>query len=120
MSGEQPSDAYRSGQLYAALATLQKLGDIDFCALGRPESRARAAAKPLTHLREPLWMVGKSYDAARRRGRAAAAGAVFRSIPDLMPSGRELPGSLGPEQQQEFLLGWQAQVDAIAEETGYR
>ncbi|MFD3655723.1 hypothetical protein ACTU45_23460 [Streptomyces sp. 24-1644] len=120
MPVEQPSDAYRSGQLYAALEALQKLGDVGFRALGRPESRARAAAKPLTHLRDPLWMVGRSYDAARRRGRAAAAGSVFRSIPDLMPSGKELPGSLGPEEQKEFLLGRQAQEDAIAEETGFR
>ncbi|MER5357477.1 hypothetical protein [Streptomyces sp. NPDC002785] len=113
MPEERPTDAHLCGQLYATLEVLQRLADIGFRALGREESRQRAAKKPRTEMTVPLHTVGKSLYWARLRGHGPAAGAVFRSIPDLMPSARDLPATLNPDQQKEFLQGWQAQLDAI-------
>ncbi|MFF8912028.1 hypothetical protein ACF08M_01565 [Streptomyces sp. NPDC015032] len=114
MPDDRPTDAHLCGQLYAALEVLQQLGDIGFRALGREESRQKAAKRPRTEMTVPLHTVGKSLYWARLRGRGAAAGAVFRSIPDLMPSARDLPAALSPAQQEEFLRGRRAQLDAIA------
>ncbi|MEV6164673.1 hypothetical protein AB0L71_22640 [Streptomyces sp. NPDC052052] len=113
MPDDLPTDAHICGQLYAALEVLQRLGDIGFRALGREESRQRAAKRPRTEMTVPLHTAGKSLYWARLRGRGAAAGAVFRQIPDLMPSTRDLPASLSEEQQKQFLQGRQAQLDVI-------
>ncbi|MFG2624685.1 hypothetical protein [Streptomyces sp. NPDC048473] len=113
MPDDRPTDACLCGQLYAALEVLQRLGDIGFRALGREESRQKAAKKPRTEMTVPLHTVGKSLYWARLRGHGPAAGAVFRSIPDLMPSTRDLPATLNPDQQKEFLQGRQTQLGAI-------
>ncbi|WP_335936699.1 hypothetical protein [Streptomyces sp. PTD5-9] len=108
-----PTDAHLCGRLYAALEVLQRLGDIDFRALGRESTRLRASKRPRTEMTTPLHTVGKSLYWARMRGNGVAASAVFRTIPDLMPSGRDLPGSLNPDQQREFLRGRLAGLEAI-------
>ncbi|MFF1834603.1 hypothetical protein ACFVXE_10425 [Streptomyces sp. NPDC058231] len=108
-----PNDAYRCGQLYAALEALQSLADVESRSLSHPESRQKAARQPLTHMKLRLWTAGKYLEFAWRRGRGPAAGAVFRSIPELMPPGRELPGTLSADGQKEFERGRQAQVEAI-------
>ncbi|MEU9623535.1 hypothetical protein ACIODT_23360 [Streptomyces sp. NPDC088251] len=114
MPDDRPTDAHLCGQLYAALEVLQRLGDIGFRALGREESRQRAARRPRTEMTVPLHTVGKSLYWARLRGHGAEAGAVFRSVPDLMPAARDLPAALSPDQQKEFFRGRQEQLDAIA------
>ncbi|MER6606435.1 hypothetical protein ABT282_11145 [Streptomyces sp. NPDC000927] len=118
MSDDRPTDAHLCGQLYAALEMLQRLGDIDFRALGRENTRLRASKRPRTEMTTPLHTVGKSLHWARMRGNGAAAGTVFRTIPDLMPSTKDLPGSLNPDQQQEFLRGREAGLEAIRKITG--
>ncbi|MFF3735034.1 hypothetical protein ACFYXM_33340 [Streptomyces sp. NPDC002476] len=118
MSDDRPTDAQLCGRLYAALEVLQRLGDIDFRALSRENTRLRASKRPRTEMTTPLHTVGKSLHWARMRGNGAAAGAVFRTIPDLMPSAKDLPGSLNPDQQQEFLRGREAGLEAIQKITG--
>ncbi|WP_328948619.1 hypothetical protein OG778_09520 [Streptomyces sp. NBC_00184] len=117
MSEGQPTDAYRCGQLYAALETLQLLADIGSRALGRADTQENAARRPRTHMTEPLIMVGRSLHSARLRGRAAAAGAVFRMIPDLLPAARDLPGSQDAGQCEEFARGRRDQLEVIGKET---
>ncbi|MDP5312038.1 hypothetical protein [Streptomyces poriferorum] len=117
MSEGRPTDAYRCGQLYAALETLQLLADIGSRALGRADTRENAARRPRTHMTEPLIMVGRSLHSARLRGRAAAAGAVFRMIPDLLPAARDLPGSQDAGQCEEFARGRREQLEVIGKET---
>lgn len=51
------------------------------------------------------------------RGRAAAAGAVFRMIPDLLPAARDLPGSQDDGQREEFARGRRDQLEVIGKET---
>lgn len=113
MSDDRPTDAHLCGQLYAVLEVLQQLGDVDFRALARENTRLRASKRPRTEMTTPLHTVGKSLYWARMRGNGVAAGAVFRTIPDLMPSTRDLPGSLDPDQQQEFLRGREAGLEAL-------
>ncbi|MEU0834850.1 hypothetical protein [Streptomyces sp. NPDC005969] len=120
MPNDRPSDAYRCGQLYAALEALQTLADVDFRSLSRPESRQKAARRPRPEIQPRLWESGRYLDKARMKGRGPAAGAVFRSIPGLMPSTRHLPDTLSDDQQKEFEQGRQAQVEAIGEESADR
>nr|WSW69137.1 hypothetical protein OG461_24730 [Streptomyces sp. NBC_00995] len=117
MSQAQPTDAYRCGQLYAALESLELLAGIGSRALGRADTRENAAKRPRTHLTEPLIMVGRSLHCARLRGRATAAGAVFRMIPDLLPAARDLPGTQDTGQREEFARGRRDQLEIIAKET---
>ncbi|MFF2325604.1 MULTISPECIES: hypothetical protein [unclassified Streptomyces] len=113
MPEEPPTDAHLCGQLYAALEVLQRLADIGFRALGREDTRQRAARKPRTEMTVPLHTVGKSLYWARLRGHGPVAGAVFRSIPDLMPSTRDLPAVLNADQQKDFLRGREAGLEAL-------
>ncbi|MFF9346856.1 hypothetical protein [Streptomyces sp. NPDC014734] len=118
MPEDQPTDAHLCGQLYAALEVLQRLGDVGSRALGREALRLRASKRPRTEMTVPLHTVGKSLYWARLRGHGVAAGAVFRTIPDLMPAARDLPGSLTTGQQEEFLRGRLDRLETIEKSVG--
>ncbi|WP_329229055.1 hypothetical protein OHB07_13430 [Streptomyces sp. NBC_00111] len=94
MANDLKAEAHLCGRLYAALAELQRLGEGEHHSLGRPEVLKKLALEPSKHLTEHLHLAGKYLMAARGRGQAAPAAVVFRSLPDLLPSGRGLPGSL--------------------------
>ncbi|WP_260696747.1 hypothetical protein [Streptomyces sp. 130] len=51
--------------------------------------------------------------AAQHRRKGAEAAAVFRSIPELLPGTKELPGGLNNVQRDDFHLGWCARVKAL-------
>ncbi|MFB7916678.1 hypothetical protein [Streptomyces sp. NPDC056061] len=118
MPDDRPTDAHLCGQLYAALEVLQRLGDVGSRALGREDLRLRASKRPRTEMTVPLHTVGKSLYWARMRGHGVAAGAVFRTIPDLMPAAKDLPGSLTADQQEEFLRGRLARLETIEKTVG--
>ncbi|MFI6059578.1 hypothetical protein [Streptomyces sp. NPDC051286] len=109
MPNDQPSDAYRCGQLYAALAALEKLSKGERHSLGRLGARVEAAQQPRDRLTGHLKAVGEYVVDARKQGRGPAATAILRSLPDLLPDGRELPHKLNTAQQEEFCDGRHAQ-----------
>ncbi|MGW0933363.1 hypothetical protein [Streptomyces sp. NPDC002666] len=114
MSDAQPTDAYRCGQLYAALAALERLGAPNAKAtLDRPGARATASKNPRGALKDHLDRVVTYLMRAQNQRKGEASVAIFRSLPDLLPRTRELPGSLNPSQQEEFCDGWHAQVQAL-------
>ncbi|WP_299527630.1 hypothetical protein [uncultured Streptomyces sp.] len=124
MSDDKPrSDAYRSGQVYAVLEVLRRLGGVPGGPrFGDEDVRRNASRRPLHVMAEPFLMLGKCYGWARRKDRVAAD-TLLRSLPDLMPlatKGDPFPGSLTDDQQAGFLQGRLDQLEAIAEKTGVR
>ncbi|MCX5412464.1 hypothetical protein [Streptomyces sp. NBC_00059] len=114
MTNDLGGEAHLCGRLYAALAELQRLGEGEHHSLGRPGVLKKLALEPSKHLTEHLHLAGKYLLTARNRGQGAPAAVVFRSLPDLLPSGRGLPGSLRDDALQErFHEGRTAQEAAI-------
>ncbi|MFJ7492130.1 MULTISPECIES: hypothetical protein [unclassified Streptomyces] len=119
MTSGQPvrhAEAYRCGRLYAAIAALQRLAQNEHHKLGRPESVARAAARPEPILRDPLREVGHYLVQARIRGQGAAADPVFRSIPDFLPPAKDVPSRLEDDERLDFHRGLEDQAALIAKE----
>lgn len=114
MSDGQPSDAYRCGQSYAALAALERLGSPSAKAsLDRPGERSKASQNPRGTLKAHLDRAVTYLMHARSRRKGPEAAAIFRSIPELLPAAKDLPSSLGFAQQDDFSQGWHAQVKAL-------
>lgn len=114
MTNDPKAEAYLCGRLYAALAELERLGEGDHHSLGRADVVRKLALEPSKHLTKHLHAAGKYLLAARNRGQARPATVVFRSLPDLLPSGRGLPDSLRDSALQErFHEGRAAQEAAI-------
>ncbi|MFE7749320.1 hypothetical protein [Streptomyces sp. NPDC057428] len=101
MANDHRTDAYLCGRLYAALAELGRLAEGDNHSLSRSEVQRKLILEPSKHLTVHLHLAGKYLLAARNRGKSGPAAVVFRSIPDLLPSGRDLPGSLRDGALQE-------------------
>ncbi|MEV5653081.1 hypothetical protein [Streptomyces sp. NPDC052291] len=114
MADGQPTDAYRCGQLYAALAALERLGAPDGRAkLDNRTTRAKASENPRGTLKLHLPRVMSHLMRAQKSPRGGEAVKVFRSIPELLPRSRELPGSLNHAQRDDFLQGCLAQEKAL-------
>ncbi|MFI2782984.1 hypothetical protein [Streptomyces sp. ALB3] len=119
MANDLRAEAYLCGRLYAALAELQRLGEGEHHSLGRPDVVRKLALEPSKHLTRRLHLAGKYLQGARNRGRGGPAAVVFRSLPDLLPAGRDLPGSLRDSGLQErFHEGRTAQEAAIGRTAG--
>ncbi|WP_327380053.1 hypothetical protein [Streptomyces sp. NBC_01212] len=115
MARDIEADSYLCGRLYAALAELQRLGTGEHHSLGRQETLRKLAKEPSKHLIDHLHKAGKYLVDAGRRGQGSPAATVFRSLPDLLPTGRELPGCLRDASLQErFQAGITAQRAEIA------
>ncbi|MGW0545860.1 hypothetical protein [Streptomyces altiplanensis] len=103
MATAKPSEAQLCGRLYATLAALQKLSAPGGNhSLGQPGASARAAERPFDRMNAYLEKMGPYFLKARGRGHGEAAAALLRSIPDLLPPGKELPRAFGHEERQEF------------------
>ncbi|MFD9498849.1 hypothetical protein [Streptomyces sp. NPDC060035] len=107
------AEAFRCGQLYAALAALQECSDGPHHSLGRSATVKDILRAPSKVLNDHLWQVGKYLITARNRGEGAAAAVLFRSIPDLLPTRKEPPYALDPGQREQFRLGVEAQKAEI-------
>ncbi|MFH9615047.1 hypothetical protein [Streptomyces pratensis] len=119
MTNDLRTEAYLCGRLYAALAELERLGQGEHHSLGRPDVLRKLALEPSKHLTKHLDQAGKYLLAARNRGQGGPAAAVFRSLPDLLPSGRKLPDSLrDTEMQERFHAGRTAQEAALGKAVG--
>ncbi|MFD3606735.1 hypothetical protein ACFWXA_01465 [Streptomyces atroolivaceus] len=119
MANDLNAEAYLCGRLYAALAELERLGEGEHHSLGRPDVLRKLALEPSKHLTKHLHAAGRYLLAARNRGQGRPAATVFRSLPDLLPSGRDLPGSLRDTALQErFHEGRTAQEAAIGRTVG--
>lgn len=101
MANDQKTDAYLCGRLYAALAELGRLAEGDHHSLSRSEVQRKLLLEPSKHLTVHLHLAGKYLHMATAYNRGGHAAAVFRSLPDLLPSGRDLPGSLRDSALQE-------------------
>jgi hypothetical protein len=114
MPNDRPTDAYRCGQLYAALAELEKLSAPGRKpSLGEPGARAKASKNPHGSLHRHLARVVEYVMAAQAQRQGSTAALIFQSIPELLPRAKELPRSFGDIQQEEFCHGWHAQVKAL-------
>ncbi|MEV5602855.1 hypothetical protein AB0L33_15570 [Streptomyces sp. NPDC052299] len=114
MADGQLTDAYRCGQLYAALAALERLGSSNGKAsLDDKGARSKASEKPLNELRRHVEQVVPYLMQAQQLRRGPQAAAVFRAIPELLPHAKELPAHLSHAQREDFHLGWCAQVKAL-------
>ncbi|HWU05840.1 MAG TPA: hypothetical protein VN520_05505 [Streptomyces sp.] len=119
MANDLKAEAYLCGRLYAALAELERLGEGEHHSLGRPDVVRKLALEPSKHLTRHLHLAGKYLMAARTRGKGGPAAAVFRSLPDLLPSGRDLPGCLRATGLQErFHEGRAAQEATFGKAAG--
>ncbi|MFF9685785.1 hypothetical protein [Streptomyces sp. NPDC014623] len=119
MADDLEAEAYLCGRLYAALAELERLGEGEHHSLGRPDVARKLAREPSKHLTGHLHAAGRYLMAARSRGQGRPAAAVFRSLPDLLPSGKDLPGCLRDTAlQQRFHEGRAAQEAAIGKTVG--
>ena len=107
------AEAYRCGQLYAALAALQKCSDGAHHSLGRPATVKDILRSPSKVLNDHLWRVGKYLVTAHNKGYGAEAAVLFRSIPDLLPTRKEPPFALDAGQREQFQLGADAQKAEI-------
>ncbi|MGC5412184.1 hypothetical protein ACPXCX_52345, partial [Streptomyces sp. DT225] len=106
MADGQLTDAYRCGQLYAALAALERLGSSNGkVALDDKDVRSKAAENPRGTLPNYLKQAVAYLMAAQHRRKGAEAATVFRAIPDLLPRTKELPGSLSYAQRDDFYMG---------------
>ncbi|MEU2248808.1 hypothetical protein [Streptomyces sp. NPDC019224] len=114
MADGQPTDAYRCGQLYAALAALERIGAPNGkVSLDDKETRSKAAANPRTELKGPLERVVAHLMRAQQARKGPEAAALFRSIPDLLPRSKELPVGLGRVERDDFYQGLCAQEKAL-------
>ncbi|MFF5895846.1 hypothetical protein ACFY8O_07960 [Streptomyces argenteolus] len=120
MANDLDAEAHLCGRLYAALAELERLGEGGNHSLGRPDVLRKLALEPSKHLTKHLHLAGKYLLAARNRGQGAAAAAVFRSLPDLLPAGRNLPGSLRDTALQERFHEGRAAQEAALGKAGAR
>ncbi|MET7367886.1 hypothetical protein ABZS61_18920 [Streptomyces sp. NPDC005566] len=114
MPNSRHAEAFRCGQLYAALAALQKCSDGPHHSLGLPSTVKDIVRSPSKVLNEHLWRVGKYLITAHNKGRGAEAAVLFRSIPDLLPTRKEPPFALDAGQREQFHLGVEAQRAEIA------
>ncbi|MEV6260353.1 hypothetical protein AB0M42_06275 [Streptomyces sp. NPDC051784] len=111
MAVDAQTEAHLAGRLYAVLAELQRLAEGEHRWLGRPENVKKVATQPRAHLTQHLEQAGKYLLAARNKNSGKQAAALFRSIPDLLPTGRELPSG-----QHDVLEHFHAGVAAQREE----
>lgn len=113
MANDRLTEAYRCGQLYAALAALERLGGTHR-SLGKPGTRRQVSTEPRKHLTVHLWQAGRYLAAAANQGEGPAASVIFRQLPDLLPRRRELPGEIrDPAERARFQEGVEAQEAAI-------
>ncbi|ROV64421.1 hypothetical protein [Streptomyces globisporus] len=94
MAIDRLTEAYRCGQLYAALAALERLCGGTHHPLDDPAKRRQVSTEPRKHLAPHLWKATRSLVDATNQGRGKAAAVVFRQLPDLLPLRRELPGEI--------------------------
>ncbi|MFF1459720.1 hypothetical protein [Streptomyces sp. SID8358] len=114
MAHDGPSEALRTGRLYAVLAELQKQAVGEHHSLGLPGTLRALLRAPSKVLNPHLWQVGAYLLAARNRGKGESATVLFRSIPDVLPLGQELPHALTPQERERFHEGLTAQRAEIA------
>ncbi|WP_432105845.1 hypothetical protein [Streptomyces sp. bgisy091] len=115
MARDLQAEAHLTGRLYAVLAELQRLAVGEHHSLGLPACVKQVATEPRKNLTEHFDRAGKYLLAARHRGAGERAATLYRSIPDLLPAGRELPGDLRAKGQNEsFHAGVAAQREEIA------
>ncbi|MEV0012847.1 hypothetical protein AB0M10_02755 [Streptomyces sp. NPDC051840] len=111
MAVDRRARAHLAGRLYAVLAELERLAKGEFHSLGRPANLKRAATDPGKVMTQHFERVGEYLLAARNRNSGKQAAALFRSIPDLLPIGPELPNG-----QRDVLEHFHAGVAAQREE----
>ncbi|MEV3892992.1 hypothetical protein [Streptomyces anulatus] len=114
MANDRLTEAYRCGQLFAALAALERLSEGPHHSLGKPGVRRQLSTEPRKHLTVHLWQAGRYLAGATNRDQGPAASVIFRQLPDLLPRRRELPGEIrDPAERARFQEGVQAQEAAI-------
>ncbi|MET8935651.1 hypothetical protein ABZX28_01360 [Streptomyces rubiginosohelvolus] len=114
MAIDRLTEAYRCGQLYAALAALERLGGGAHHPLDDAARRRQVSTEPRKHLTPHLWKATRSLVEATDQGRGKAAAVIFRQLPDLLPLHRELPGEIrDTAERARFEEGVQAQEAAI-------
>ncbi|WP_228991311.1 hypothetical protein [Streptomyces sp. DH8] len=114
MANDRLTEAYRCGQLFAALAALERLSEGAHHSLGKPGTRRQLSTEPRKHLTLHLWQAGRYLLGAANRGEGRAAGVIFRQLPDLLPLRRELPGEIrDAAERARFQEGVTAQEAAI-------
>ncbi|MFI1248337.1 hypothetical protein ACH4TY_16795 [Streptomyces anulatus] len=114
MAIDRLTEAYRCGQLFAALAALERLSEGTHHSLGKPGVRRQLSTEPRKHLTVHLWQAGRYLADATNRDQGPAAAVIFRQLPDLLPRRRELPGEIrDPAERARFQEGVQAQEAAI-------
>ncbi|MEU9357043.1 hypothetical protein AB0D35_02820 [Streptomyces sp. NPDC048301] len=115
MAVDAQAEAHLAGRLYAVLAELQRLAEGEHHSLGQPEVLKKVTTHPGSHLTQHLNQAGKYLLAARNRKSGKQAAVLFRSIPDLLPTGRELPtGQRSKGIVESFHAGIAAQREEIA------
>ncbi|MEU2099277.1 hypothetical protein [Streptomyces globisporus] len=114
MAIDRLTEAYRCGQLYAALAALERLCGGTHHPLDDPARRRQVSTEPRKHLAPHLWKATRSLVDAAGQGRGKAAAVIFRQLPDLLPLRRELPGEIrDAAERARFEEGVRAQETAI-------
>ncbi|WP_103507335.1 hypothetical protein [Streptomyces sp. SM13] len=114
MAIDRLTEAYRCGQLYAALAALERLGGGAHHPLDDPARRRQVSTEPRKHLAPHLWKATRSLVDATGQGRGKPAAVIFRQLPDLLPLRRGLPGEIrDPAERARFQEGVTAQEAAI-------
>ncbi|MFI7287086.1 hypothetical protein ACIBRY_10610 [Streptomyces anulatus] len=73
MANDRLTEAYRCGQLYAALAALERLGEGTHHSLGKPGTRRQVSTEPRKHLTVHLWQAGRYLAGAANRDPAERA-----------------------------------------------
>ncbi|EHM27568.1 hypothetical protein SPW_3994 [Streptomyces sp. W007] len=58
MANDRLTEAYRCGQLFAALAALERLSEGTHHSLGKPGVRRQVSTEPRKHLTVHLWGAG--------------------------------------------------------------
>ncbi len=110
MANDRLTEAYRCGQLFAALAALERLSEGTHHSLGKPGMRRQLSTEPRKHLTVHLWQAGRYLAGATNQGQGPAAAVIFRQLPGR----RELPGEIrDPAERARFQEGVQAQEAAI-------
>lgn len=120
MANDRLTEAYRCGQLFAALAALERLSEGPRHSMGKAGTRRQLSTELRKHLTVHLWQAGRYPVGATNRGEGPAAAVVFRQLPDLLPLRRELPGEIrdAPERArfQEGVTAQEAMIEkALAE-----
>ncbi|MFD5647125.1 hypothetical protein ACFWIP_36385, partial [Streptomyces anulatus] len=79
MANDRLTEAYRCGQLFAALAALERLSEGTHHSLGKPGVRRQVSTEPRKHLTMHLWQAGRYLAGAANRDQGPAAAGFIRA-----------------------------------------